>query len=85
MFKKLIFTLFVISIVSCGSKPRVNLSEVEGGLKPSAQHEVIAKEVAGLLESTSYKKVQLNDSISKIVFDNLIKSLDQGKKLLVAI
>jgi carboxyl-terminal processing protease len=83
MFKKLIFTLFVISIVSCGSKPRVNLTEVEGGLKPSAQHEVIAKEVAGLLESTSYKKVQLNDSISKIVFDNLIKTLDQGKNYLL--
>jgi predicted small lipoprotein YifL len=78
MFRKLIFALLVVSIVSCGSKPRVALPD-DGGLKPSTQHQIIAKEVSGLLENASYKKVKMNDSISGIIYDNLIKSLDQGK------
>lgn len=82
MFRKLIFALFVVSIVSCGSKPRVALPD-DGGLKPSTQHQIIAKEVSGLLENASYKKVKMNDSISGIIYDNLIKSLDQGKNYLL--
>src|SRR5690606_32082407 len=82
MFRKLIFALFVVSIVSCGSKPRVALPE-DGGLKPSTQHQIIAKEVIGLLENASYKKVKMNDSISGIIYDNLIKGLDQSKNYLL--
>ncbi len=83
MFKSIVFGLALISIVACGSKPRVNL---EGGnleLKPSAQHEVIASEVANLLENYSYKKVPMTDSLSQIVFDNLLKSMDQGHNYLL--
>jgi len=37
MFRKLIFALFVVSIVSCGSKPRVALPD-DGGLKKSLDY-----------------------------------------------
>jgi len=84
MFKKLLFILSVISIVACSSKPRVNLDDTQPGLKPTAQHQIIAKEVATLLQKSSYKKVQMNDSISNIIFNNLIKSIDQGKNYLLA-
>ncbi len=78
MFKKLVFALSIISIVACGARPRVDLDDRIDALKPTAQHEIIAKEVAGLLENVSYKKVPMSDSLSNIVFNNLIKSLDQG-------
>lgn len=84
MFKNFVIGLALISIVACGSKPRVNLEEGTLELKPSAQHEVIATEVANLLENSSYKKVPMNDSLSSIVFDNLIKSMDQGRNYLLA-
>src|SRR5690606_9010468 len=70
-------------IVACGSKPRVNLDVKEGALKPTAQHAVIAKDVVGLFESVSYKKVPLDDSISSIVFTNLVKAIDGGKNYLM--
>lgn len=79
MFKKLVFALSIISVVACGAKPRADLSDNLDGLKPTTQHEIIAKEVAGLLENVAYKKVAMSDSLSNIVFNNLIKSLDQGK------
>lgn len=83
MFKNLVFALSIVSIVACGAKPRVNLEEGEGGLKPTMQHEIIAKEVANLLENVSYKKVPMNDSLSNLVFNNLIKSMDQGRNYLL--
>ncbi|GGH30888.1 tail-specific protease [Sphingobacterium alkalisoli] len=83
MFKNLIFCLALISVVACGSKPRVQLEEGGINLVPTVQHEVIAKEVAMLLENHSYKKVPMSDSVSAIVFDNLIKSVDQGKTYLI--
>src|SRR5690606_1217738 len=52
-------------------------------LRPTTQHEVIAKEVANLLENYSYKKVPMGDSLSQIVFDNLLEGLDQGKNYLL--
>ncbi len=79
MFKNFLVCLAFISVVACGSKPRVAIEEGGLSLKPSLQHEIIAKEVVGILENYSYKKVAASDSISNIVYDNLIKSLDEGK------
>lgn len=83
MFKNLFVCLAFISIVACGSKPRVIIEEGGFNLKPTMQHEVIAKEVVGILENYSYKKVAASDSISNIVFDNLLKSIDQGRNYLL--
>lgn len=83
MLKKVIFVMFVVAFAACGSTPRVNLDKEAGGLQPSAQHAVIAKDVVGLFESVSYKKVPLNDSISSIIFENLIESVDEGRNYLM--
>ncbi|MBK1440043.1 carboxy terminal-processing peptidase [Parapedobacter sp. ISTM3] len=83
MLKKVFFALFVVAIAACGSKPRVNLEAEAGALKPTPQHAVIAKDVVGLFESISYKKVPFNDSISSVIFDNLVKAMDQGKNYLM--
>src|SRR5690606_9335030 len=83
MFKNIVFGLALISFIACGSKPRVSLEEEALQLKPSAQHEVIAAEVANLLENYSYKKVPMTDSLSRIVFTNLLKSMDQGRNYLL--
>lgn len=79
MFKNFLVCLAFISVVACGAKPRVAIEEGGLTLKPSLQHEIIAKEVVGILENYSYKKVAASDSISNIVHNNLIKSLDEGK------
>lgn len=83
MFKNLVFCLSLISIVACGSKPRVTIEDDGIQLKPNIQHEVIAKEVVNLLENYSYKKVAASDSLSNIVFDNLLQAVDRGKTYLL--
>lgn len=83
MLKRIVFVLFVTAIVACGSTPRVDLEAHSVHVIPTAQHSVIAKDVVGLFENYSYKKVPLNDSISSIIYDNLLKSLDEGKNYLM--
>ena len=83
MFKHLLFCLALISVVACGAKPRVNLDQDGLELKPTTQHEIIAKEVANLLENFSYKKVPMGDSLSNIVFNNLLEGIDQGKNYML--
>lgn len=83
MFRNLIVFLSFISIVACGSKPRVQIDDEGFNLKPTLQHEVIAKEIVNILENYSYKKVQAGDSLSNIVFTNLLNTVDQGKNYLI--
>lgn len=83
MFKNLIVFLSFISIVACGSKPRVHIEEDGFNLTPTLQHEIIAKEIVKILENYSYKKVRADDSLSNLVFTNLLNSVDQGKNYLL--
>lgn len=84
MLKRAAIVMFaVVAFAACGSKPRVNLEGDWVMLRPTAQHSVIAKDVVGLFESVSYKKVPLNDSISSLIYDNLIASLDEGRNYLM--
>jgi len=83
MLRNLILGLSLISIVACAAKPRVDLEQEGLQLKPTTQHGVIVKEVANLLENFSYKRVSMNDSISNIIFNNLVEGLDQGRNYLL--
>lgn len=83
MFRNLIVFLSLISIVACGSKPRVQIEDGGFNLKPTLQHEIIAKEIVNILENYSYKKVQASDSLSNIVYTNLLNTVDQGKNYLI--
>lgn len=79
MLKKVCFVLLVVAFAACGSTPRVNLDSNIDAIKPSPEHAAIAKEITNIFERYTYKKVQMNDSISMIIYDNLLKTLDEGK------
>jgi len=80
MLKKVFLGLFVAAAISCSAGSRVNLdSDKPGVLKPDAAQEVIVKDLVSLFETVHYKKVPFNDSLSSEVFDQYIKTLDEGK------
>jgi carboxyl-terminal processing protease len=84
MLKKIFLGLFIAASLACTADPRVKV-EVPGSfnLKPDAQQAVVTKELAALLENYHYKQVALNDSISTIIFDTYLKSLDAGRNYFV--
>lgn len=83
MLKKLFLTLFVAAAVACSATPRVSIEDSPGQLKPNTQQEIILKEVINLFENISYKKPDLNDSLSVVIYDNFQKTLDEGKNYLL--
>lgn len=80
MLKKVFLALFVAAAISCSAGPRVDLgADVPGTLKPTTAQGVIVKDLASLFETVHYKKVVFNDSLSNEVFNEYIKTLDEGK------
>ncbi|HLL96543.1 MAG TPA: carboxy terminal-processing peptidase, partial [Spirosoma sp.] len=53
-------------------------------LKPSISQEKVETLVAKLLTTYHYRKVQLNDSLSSVVWDNYLKEVDNNKTYLLA-
>ncbi len=85
MLKKIFFVLFSAAVFACNAAPKPQ-PMVDGvqNIKPDEQQALVMKEVVGLIENYNYKKIKLNDSISAIILDRYIKSLDQGRNYFLA-
>lgn len=85
MLKRIFFVIFTAAVLACHAAPKTQ-PMVEGvtNVKPDEQQQLVIKEVVNLIESYNYKKIQINDSISSIILDKYIKSLDQGKNYFLA-
>jgi len=85
MFKKLYFIVVLGAALACKASPK--LADTVAGsnnLQPEAQQTVVCKYVASLISEYNYKKVELNDSISKVIFDRYLKQLDENHNYLLA-
>src|SRR6195952_5184239 len=85
MFKKLYILIVLGAALACNAAP-AHQTKVAGSndLQPDAQQSVVCKYVASLITDYNYKKVPLNDSISTVVFNRYIKSLDDNHNYLLA-
>ena len=85
MFKKLYILLLVGAALACKASPSQPV-KVPGSndLQPDAQQSTVCRYVANLITEYNYKKVALNDSISKVVFDRYLKQLDENRSYLLA-
>lgn len=85
MLRKIFLGLSIAVSAACSATPRLPV-DVPGSnnLKPDAQQSLIVKDVAGLITSFNYKKVELNDSLSAVIFDNYLKDLDPNKSYFLA-
>jgi carboxyl-terminal processing protease len=71
--------------LACNAAPSKPV-KVNGSLnlEPTAQQSTAIKAVASLISGYNYKKVPLNDSISAIIYDRFLKSLDENHIYLLA-
>ncbi len=85
MLKTTVLALFIAATLACKANPRVG-TDVPGSnnLQPEAAQGIVAKNLVSLFETYHYKKVPLNDSLSSVIFDKYLKSLDQGHNYLLA-
>lgn len=85
MFKRFYFVLAVGAALACHATP-APIIKVPGSnnLEPTEQQSLVCKTVAKFITSYNYKKVQLNDSLSAVIFDRYLKSLDETHTYLLA-
>jgi len=83
MLKKVFLALFVVAAIACNASPRVVLENKPGQLAPDTEQGIIVQEVVNLFETVHYKKVPFNDSLSAVIFDNYMETLDEGKNYLL--
>jgi carboxyl-terminal processing protease len=85
MFKKIYILLVLGAALACHASPKPP-TKVAGSndLQPDAQQSIVCKTVATFISDYNYKKVNLNDSISQVVYKRYIKSLDENHNYLLA-
>ncbi len=81
MLKRVFLGLFIAATVACTAAPRIIDIDVPGSnnLKPDPRQQKVAKEIAELVTTLSYKKIVLNDSISSVIFENYLKEMDGNR------
>lgn len=80
MFKRLCI-LFVFGVsIACKAVPAV----IPGDLQPDEQQSIVCKTIAEMITNYNYKKVELNDSISELIFNRYIKALDENHNYFLA-
>lgn len=79
MLRKAFITTFTAAALACSASPTVKPQKMVDGvvnIQPDEQQSLVCREVVSLIENYNYKKVAINDSISSVIFNNYLKSLD---------
>ena len=85
MLKKLCFVFVLGAAVACKASPSKPIRVVgSNDLQPDVRQNIVAKEVAELISRYNYKKVDLNDSLSEVVYNRYIKKIDEDHNYLLA-
>ncbi|WP_316741405.1 carboxy terminal-processing peptidase [Pedobacter antarcticus] len=85
MLKRVLLVTFTAAILACQAAPKPQ-QLVEGipNIKPDEQQGLVLKEIVTLIENYNYKKIPLNDSISSLILDKYVKSLDPYRSYFLA-
>lgn len=85
MFKKLYILLLLGAALACKASPKTPIKVVgSNDLQPDAQQSIVCKYVAGLITEHNYKRVELNDSLSQVIYNRYVKALDEGRNYFLA-
>jgi carboxyl-terminal processing protease len=84
MFKKVYLLVLLAAALACKASPSKPIKVAASDLVPDEQQVIVCKKIAELITNYNYKKVELNDSISTIVFNRYIKSLDENHSYFLA-
>lgn len=84
MFKKGYLLLMMAAALACKAAPSKPIKVSTTDLQPDEQQVIVCKKIAELITNYNYKKVDLNDSISTVIFNRYIKSLDENHSYFLA-
>ncbi|AMR34440.1 tail-specific protease [Mucilaginibacter sp. PAMC 26640] len=87
MCKKIYLMLVLAAALACNASPSKPVAMKKAGpndIQPDEQQSIVMQKVAGLVGTYNYKKVDLNDSISAIIYTEYLKKIDENHNYLTA-
>jgi carboxyl-terminal processing protease len=85
MFKKFYMLLVLGAAIACKAAPTPPI-KVPGSndLQPDEKQSIVSKVIAEMITTQNYKKVQLNDSLSQVIYNRYLKQLDDNHNYFLA-
>ncbi|OCX50693.1 tail-specific protease [Mucilaginibacter sp. PPCGB 2223] len=85
MFKKIYMLLLLGATLACTAAPRKPMVKVPGStdITPDERQSVVVHLVSEMLQ-INYKKIPLDDSLSVVIYNRYLKSLDENHNYLLA-
>ena len=86
MVKKVYMFLLLGAALACKAAPSHPPMKVPGSndLQPDEKQSVVTRYIAQLITTQNYKKVDLNDSLSNVIYNKYLKMLDENHNYLLA-
>ncbi|WP_184546746.1 carboxy terminal-processing peptidase [Mucilaginibacter sp. FT3.2] len=84
MFKKVYLLVLLAAALACKAAPSKPIKVSAADLVPDEKQVIVCKKIAELIANYNYKKVELNDSVSTIIYNRYIKSLDENHSYFLA-
>ncbi|OKS86074.1 carboxy terminal-processing peptidase [Mucilaginibacter polytrichastri] len=85
MYKRFFLLFFTVILLGCKVASSAALPVIDSGdVLPDAKQSVVLKSVAEMVSRYNYKKVELNDSISGVIYNRYLKSLDGNHNYFLA-
>lgn len=84
MFKRSIPLFSILGLLIFAAPKNLNAQTATGQLHPDDQQAEACRVVSKLITTANYKNITLNDSISALIYDRYIKSLDISHNYLLA-
>lgn len=85
MFKKLYIFMLLGAALACKAAPS-HPTKVDGSndLQPDQKQMLVSRYIAQMITTQNYKKVELNDSLSVVIYNKYLKLLDENHNYLLA-
>jgi carboxyl-terminal processing protease len=79
MLKKIYLLLMLAAALACKATPPKPIKVIgSNDIQPDAKQSVVCQTVAKFISELNYKKIDINDSISQVIYDRYLKILDEG-------
>jgi len=85
MLKKFYLLLMLAAALACKATPPKPIKVIgSNDIQPDAKQAVVCQTVAKFISELNYKKIDINDSISQVIYDRYLKILDEGHNYFLA-
>src|ERR1700748_2625529 len=85
MLKRIYLLLVLAAALACKATPPKPIKVIgSSDIHPDTKQSIVCQTVAKFISELNYKKININDSISEVIYNRYLKILDEGHNYFLA-